>query len=390
MNIGSLSASSYRYINQIYSSKVNIEKSYEKISTGKAVNRASDNPLAINTISRYESQIRGTQAAINNIQDGITYLDIKDKALEHVQNIGKELKSMAVKYHNDFLTDEEKTMMLYSATELLKEINHVFNTTQYKGKNVFESDDITIQTGAFSSELFTIKQIEQQTLPEDNLDLSVYNSETNYKEVGTSGTNETHGTAPVNGSSSSSGGTQNIQSQDSNVVVSDLLGLGSIVGGVVDLVGGLLGLGGNKNKNNNNQSGGNQNSSNQGQNTPVNPTSENTTPPAVNGEDGNYDTGDENQIASFLNTNYIDEALLNPIATARAMTGVQRNILSSRFEYQTSMEEIMRESLGRIQDVDIAKEYMNIAKNEMLMNNNLLLLHESLGDRRGMLLNLLY
>lgn len=96
------------YQNQINFLEQLVAQSNKKLSTGKQINSAADAPSMVLQIGRLESQMRGSQIAQNNIQDGMAFLDVKDAGLGYVQEIGKNLRDLAVRYQNNTLTNDER------------------------------------------------------------------------------------------------------------------------------------------------------------------------------------------------------------------------------------------------------------------------------------------
>jgi flagellin len=57
---------------------MNLSKSYEKLSSGLKINRSSDDAAGLQISESLRSQIRGSQRALDNTQDGINVLNVVD------------------------------------------------------------------------------------------------------------------------------------------------------------------------------------------------------------------------------------------------------------------------------------------------------------------------
>lgn len=98
---------------------------------------------------------------------------------------------------------------------------------------------------------------------------------------------------------------------------------------------------------------------------------------------------DEFDISDILNNDFVDENILKPISSAVNHVGVMENTLSLRLDSQINNEELKEDALSKITDVDMAKELMNYIKNQMLLETNVMLLHQNLSNQREYILQLL-
>ena len=62
-------------------------KSTEKLSSGYKINRAADDAAGLTISEKMRSQIRGLNRAADNAQDGISYIQVAEGALDAAQEI---------------------------------------------------------------------------------------------------------------------------------------------------------------------------------------------------------------------------------------------------------------------------------------------------------------
>ena len=181
-----------------------INSSLQKLSTGKRINSAADSPSDILRISRFEAEVRGSQVAQRNIQDGISFLQVAESALSQMQQIGHKLRELSVQYNSDILTAEDKKMIENEAKELLKEMNYIIENTRFGELKVFEKDSYIIQTGPYSGDTYEIKLPDlselkdicinsQQDFPPTNNDGTGNIDDNNNGNVGDIGDNNDNG-----------------------------------------------------------------------------------------------------------------------------------------------------------------------------------------------------
>lgn len=75
--------------------RIRLDRLNEKISSGKQVNRPSDDPVATRKILDVESQIKNSNQSISNIKTGQTWLSLTGTGLEGLLSTVMEIKSTA-------------------------------------------------------------------------------------------------------------------------------------------------------------------------------------------------------------------------------------------------------------------------------------------------------
>ncbi|MEE3496952.1 MAG: flagellin, partial [Butyrivibrio sp.] len=80
-------------------------KSSEKLSSGYRINRAADDAAGLAISEKMRRQIRGLTQASANAQDGISFVQIADGALNEVHEMLQRGSQLAVKAANGTLTD---------------------------------------------------------------------------------------------------------------------------------------------------------------------------------------------------------------------------------------------------------------------------------------------
>src|SRR5579884_1577038 len=76
-------------------------KTLEKLSSGLRINRAADDAAGLAVSEKLRSQIRGTNQAMRNAQDGISMIQTAEGALEEVHSMLQRMRELAVQAAND-------------------------------------------------------------------------------------------------------------------------------------------------------------------------------------------------------------------------------------------------------------------------------------------------
>ena len=105
----------------------------ERLSTGKSINRASDNAAGLSIRETMTAQINGLNAAVKNANDSISMLQTADGALNETSSMLQRMREMAVLSVNDTYSSAQKTAMSTEFNQLSSEIDRIAGQTQWNG-----------------------------------------------------------------------------------------------------------------------------------------------------------------------------------------------------------------------------------------------------------------
>ena len=106
-------------------------KSSEKLSSGYKINRAADDAAGLAISEKMRRQIRGLDQASNNVQDGISYVQVADAALAEIDDMLARMTELCVQAANDTLTPEDRSYIDSEIQQLKVECNRTFHTTTF-------------------------------------------------------------------------------------------------------------------------------------------------------------------------------------------------------------------------------------------------------------------
>jgi flagellin len=138
---------------------VQMGKSLEKLSSGFRINRAADDAAGLVKSEDLRSEIRGNQAAIKNAQDGISFVQTAEGALNEVHSILQRMRELAVDAANTATTDG--TAQNAEVQELLAELDSIGTRTTFAGNTVFadySTNALTFQVGANAGDQLAITE----------------------------------------------------------------------------------------------------------------------------------------------------------------------------------------------------------------------------------------
>ena len=134
LNIGNLSAS--QFIQRNMSNQIKeITESTERLSSGKRINRASDDPGSMGSVSKLNAQILSLGQAISNGADGKILAQTADNGLSTINNLLASIRELAVQGGSTTLTTADRNTLQVEIDAYLTEIDSLtklikFNTTK--------------------------------------------------------------------------------------------------------------------------------------------------------------------------------------------------------------------------------------------------------------------
>src|SRR5690606_11543704 len=122
-------------------------KSLEKLSSGFRINRASDDASGLVRSEGLRAEIGGTKVAIRNAQDGVSFVQTAEGALEEVHAILQRMRDLAVSAAN---STSDGVAEQAEVAELQAELDAIGGRTTFNGKSVF-GQTANFHVGAGSS-----------------------------------------------------------------------------------------------------------------------------------------------------------------------------------------------------------------------------------------------
>jgi len=122
-----------------------------RLSTGVKLGQAEDGPATIGVYKGLEVQAKTTRVAIDNINNGISYLRTVDDAGAAIENILIRMKEI-VTLAQTSTTDADQRLALQTEFDILgAQWNRITTDTKWNGVQVMNGADLTIGTGASST-----------------------------------------------------------------------------------------------------------------------------------------------------------------------------------------------------------------------------------------------
>lgn len=137
---------------------IGLQKSMERLSSGKRINGAADDAAGLAIASKMTSQIKGMEQAVRNANDGISLAQTADAAMGEISNLVQRVRELAVQASNGTLSNTDRESIQLESTELLKQVDDIANNTSFNGVKLTDGStaSITIQAGSGSGQTISI------------------------------------------------------------------------------------------------------------------------------------------------------------------------------------------------------------------------------------------
>jgi flagellin len=117
----------------LYGTKLALDKSLEKLSSGYRINRAGDDAAGLAISESLRGQIRGLKMAWRNAQDGVSMIQVAEGGLQEVSNILIRLRELGVQGASDTVGPIERQLLNVEYQQLLDEIDRIADSTEFNG-----------------------------------------------------------------------------------------------------------------------------------------------------------------------------------------------------------------------------------------------------------------
>jgi flagellin len=130
----------------VSTSQASLATSLQRLSSGLRVNSAKDDAAGLAISERLNAQVRGSNVAIRNANDGISLSQTAEGALAKVTDSLQRMRELAVQARNATNTSADKDSLDKEFGELSKEIQRVLGGTTFNGRAILATSAAGTQT----------------------------------------------------------------------------------------------------------------------------------------------------------------------------------------------------------------------------------------------------
>jgi flagellar hook-associated protein 3 len=122
----------------------NLAEDNTTVSTGKRINKLSDDPVGLTQVLNFKSGTKYLSQLNTNIENGTTWLTAVETAMDSVEDLTLEMKTLALKMNSDSVNKEQRKEAINQVNAALAELINLGNT-QIKGEYIFSGNKTNVQ-----------------------------------------------------------------------------------------------------------------------------------------------------------------------------------------------------------------------------------------------------
>jgi flagellin len=117
----------------LWGTKINLDKSMERLASGYRINRAGDDAAGLAISENLRAQVRGLKQAARNANDGISLVQVAEGAMNELSSIMIRLRELAVQSASDTIGPVERQFLNVEYDQLISEVDRIADSTEFNG-----------------------------------------------------------------------------------------------------------------------------------------------------------------------------------------------------------------------------------------------------------------
>lgn len=115
----------------------------KKISSGKKINSAKDNPLKIEQSENFRMQIRALEMANKNLQDSSSMIQVADSTMGTISEALIRMKELTVQAASETTNEADRNIIQSEIDQLKSYIDDTANNTEFNGNKLLVNGNVT-------------------------------------------------------------------------------------------------------------------------------------------------------------------------------------------------------------------------------------------------------
>ena len=142
-NVSSLNAK-----RMLSNSTNSLDTTYKRLASGLRINSAKDDAAGLQISNRLTSQINGLEQGNRNAQDGISYAQTAEGAMDEMTTMYQRIRTLALQSANGTNSAKDRTALQEEVNQLCSEIDRISNDTTFGGEKILAgSSQATVVAG---------------------------------------------------------------------------------------------------------------------------------------------------------------------------------------------------------------------------------------------------
>jgi len=135
-NVSSIAAS--RILDR---NRVDLQKTMERLSSGKRINSAADDAAGMAVAAKLRADVQSLNQAVRNANDAVSLVNTYDGASAEVETILVRMRELAVQSANGTYEDADRDLAQKEIDALALEIDRIAQNTTFNQKNIADASD---------------------------------------------------------------------------------------------------------------------------------------------------------------------------------------------------------------------------------------------------------
>ena len=123
-----------------------MDKSVERLSSGKRINNASDDAAGSAIAGRMESQIRGLTMGIRHAKDGQSLVGTSEGAMQEINKMLQRMRELAIQAASGVANSVDKDYLNLEMGQLASQVEAISINTKFNNKPLLDGSTFTFYT----------------------------------------------------------------------------------------------------------------------------------------------------------------------------------------------------------------------------------------------------
>ena len=135
-----------------------LDTSYKRLASGLRINSAKDDAAGLQISDRLTSQINGLNQGNRNAQDGISYAQTAEGAMDEMVNMYQRIRTLALQSANGTNSNEDRDALQQEVESLCCEIERISADTTFGGEKLLNGSKTSVdfQVGAEAKQTISL------------------------------------------------------------------------------------------------------------------------------------------------------------------------------------------------------------------------------------------
>jgi len=118
----------------------NLDKSVEKLATGRRINRAGDDATNLAVSEKMRTQIRGLKQAERNAQNGLSFIQVAEGNMGQVNDILQRIRELSVQAANGIYSESDRMQIQVEVSQLIEEVDRIGTSAEFNKLKLLTGD----------------------------------------------------------------------------------------------------------------------------------------------------------------------------------------------------------------------------------------------------------